>query len=149
MLSFRLLEIIHFDQGWEFESLLLCQTLDALGIKKSCKSAYKTQGDVKVERFNRSLLQLLQTCIELEDDWEHHLLWALFAHRSAVNSSTGVSPFWKTTKDAIIASSLAFDSTTYNKQHLCAKFAQLLADLVEAGLHQKAACDSHLILCLL
>ena len=44
------------------------------------------------------------------------------------------------------SSSLAFDSTTYNK-HLCAKFAQpqdfVHANLVEAGLHQKTGYDSH------
>ena len=126
------------------------QTLEAFGIKKSRTSVYHPQGDGMVERFNRSLLQLLQTYIEREDEWECHLSWALFAYRSAVHASTGVSPFFmmfgRQPKLPPITSSLALDSTTYNK-HLCAKFAQLLdfvhANLVEAGLHQKTGYDSH------
>ena len=95
-----------------------------------------------VERFNRSLLQMLRTYVERE--------WALFAYRSAVHSSTGVSPFvmmfGRQPKLPSFTSSLAFDSTTY-KKHLCAKFAQLQdfvhANLVDAGLHQKTGYDSH------
>ena len=135
--TFGLPEIIHSDQGRAFESLLLHQTLEAL----ASRNHVHPQGDGMVER---SLLQMLRTCVEFEDDWERHLKWALFAYRSVVDSSTGVSPFvmmfGRQPKLPSFTSSVAFDSTTYNK-HLCAKFAQLQdfvhANLVEAGLHQK------------
>ena len=48
-------EILHSDQGRNFESAILKQTLDAFGIDKSCTTAYHPQGDGLVERFNRSL----------------------------------------------------------------------------------------------
>ena len=78
--TFGLPEMIHSDQGQAFESLLLHQTLEAFGIKKSRTLAYHPQGDGMVERFNRSLLQMLRTYAEREDDWECHLKWALFAY---------------------------------------------------------------------
>ena len=51
--------IPHSDQGRNFESAILRQTLDAFGVMKSRTTAYHSQGDGMVERFNRSLLQML------------------------------------------------------------------------------------------
>ena len=52
-------EVFHLDQGRNFESSILAQTLEAFGVRKSQTTAYHPQGDGMVERFNRSLLQLL------------------------------------------------------------------------------------------
>ena len=46
-----------------------------------------------VERFNRSLLQLLRTYVEKREEWEKYLPLALFAYRTVVHSSTGVTLF--------------------------------------------------------
>ena len=51
-------------QGQNFESTILRQTLNAFGIVKSHTTAYHPQGDGMVERFNRSLLQLLRSYVE-------------------------------------------------------------------------------------
>ena len=93
--TFGLPDIIHSDQGHAFESLLLRHTLDTFGVKKSRMTAYHPQGDEMEEQFNRSLLQLLRTYVEKEDDWESHLCLALFACRTAVHSSKGVLPLVK------------------------------------------------------
>ena len=45
--------IVHSDQGQNFESTLLKQTLSAFGIHKSHTTPYHPQGDGMVERFNR------------------------------------------------------------------------------------------------
>ena len=52
-------EIIHSDQGRNFESTIFQQTMAAFGVKKSRTTAYHPQGDGMVERFNRTLLHLL------------------------------------------------------------------------------------------
>ena len=52
-------DILHSDQGRNFESTILAQTLQAFGVTKSRTTAYHPQGDGMVERFNRSLLQPL------------------------------------------------------------------------------------------
>ena len=84
-------QILHSDQGQNFESAVFKQTLDAFGIQKSRTIAYYPQGDGLVERCNRSLLQLLRTYVDKEYDWEQHLPLALYAYRTAVHTSTGVS----------------------------------------------------------
>ena len=52
-------QVLHSDQGTNFESTILKQTLQTYGVTKSRTTAYHPQGDGMAERFNRSLLQLL------------------------------------------------------------------------------------------
>jgi len=75
---------VHSDQGRN----LLKQTLEAFGTTKTRTTAYHPQGDGMVEQFNRSLLQLLQTYVEEESDWERFLPLLLLAYRTSVHSST-------------------------------------------------------------
>ena len=138
-------EIVHSDQGQNFESTILKQTLDAFGISKSHTTAYHPEEDGLVERFNRTLLQLLRTYVEQESEWEEHLPLALYAYRIAVHTTTGVSPyvlmFGRQPKLSVFDSPHAFDSTTY-QFHLCTKLAKL-KDIVESNLVSSAADQKH------
>ena len=129
-------DIIHSDQGRNFESALLKQSLDAFGISKSHTTAYHPEGDGMVERFNRSLLQLLRTYVDTESDWEKHLPLALYAYRTAIHASTGVSPhnlmFGREPHSAVFQPSCGFEPTSY-QFHLRDKLAKL-QDLVESNL---------------
>ena len=81
--NFGMPEILHSDQGRNFESTLFHQVLEAFGIHKCRTTAYHPQGDGMVERFNRSLLQLLRCYVDTEDDWERYLPLVLYAYRTA------------------------------------------------------------------
>ena len=141
-------DIVHSDQGQNFESTVLKQTLDAFGILKSHTTAYHPQGDGLVERFNRSLLQLLRVYIDKHSDWEQHLPLALYAYRTAIHSSTGVSPhmlmFGREPRSAMFDSSHTFDPSSY-QHYLRAKLSQLQdfveSNLVMAGDKQKTYYD--------
>jgi hypothetical protein len=91
--EFGVPSIVYSDQGRNFESTILRQTLDAFGVGKSHTTAYHPQGDGMVERMNRSLLQLLRSYVETQDEWERYLPLGLFAYRTAVHAMIGVSPF--------------------------------------------------------
>ena len=91
--SFGVPDVLHSDQGRNFESHLFHQVLSAFGIQKSHTTAYHPQGDGMVERFNRSLLQLLRCYTDTEDDWEEFLPMIMYAYRTAKHSSTNLSPF--------------------------------------------------------
>ena len=142
--------ILHSDQGRNFESSILAQTLDAFGVHKSRTTAYHPEGDGMVERFNRSLLQLLRTYVDTQDDWERYLPLVLYAYRTSVHSSTGASPFLlmygRNPSSTPFSKSTAFDSLSY-PAHLRAKLAEL-RDFVETNLaaaarNQKQAYDQH------
>ena len=133
-------EIVHSDQGRNFESSVVQSTLDAFGVVKSRTTPYHPQGDGMVERFNRSLLQLLRTYVERQEDWEQHLPLALYAYRTATHTSTGVSPFQlmygRHPKPNIITPARGYEATSYQAV-LQAKMAEL-QDLVEAHVAESA-----------
>ena len=86
-------EISHSDQGRNFESTILLQTLEVFGVNKSHTTTYHPAGDGLVERFNRSVLQMLRAYVQRHNDWEQYLPLVLYVYRTAVHSSTGVTPF--------------------------------------------------------
>ena len=85
--------LLQSDQGRNFESTILAQTLDAFDIRKSHTTPYHPQGDGIVERFNRTLLQLLRTYVTSQNDWETYLPYVLYTYRTSQHSSTGVLLF--------------------------------------------------------
>ena len=93
-----------------------------------------------VERFNRTLLQLLRTYTETQDEWERYLPFVLFAYRTAVHTSTGVSPFelmfGRSPVQNPFPALTAYDAVSYQSQ-LRTKLAHL-SDFVETHLAQAA-----------
>eukprot|EP00731_Ephydatia_muelleri_P010889 Em0005g1475a len=134
-------EIVHSDQGRNFESSIVQSTLDAFGVKKSHTTPYHPQGDGMVERFNRSLLQLLRTYVERQEDWEQNLPLALYAYRTATHTSTGVSPFMlmygRHHQSNMLTPPRGYEATSYQAV-LQAKMAEL-QDLVEAHIAESAS----------
>ena len=113
-------DILHSDQGKNFESTILRQTLDAFGMTKSRTTAYHPAGDGLVERFNRSLLQMLRAYVLHQNDWEEYLPLVLYAYRTAIHTSTGVSPFefmfGRNAHKPPLPSKVAHDVTSYQHQ---------------------------------
>ena len=134
-------DIVHSDQGRNFESMLLKQSLDAFGISKTHTTAYHPEGDGMVERFNRSLLQLLRTYVDTESDWEKHLLLVLYAYRTATHASTDVSPhilmFGRQPHSAVFEAPCGFEPMSY-QFHLRDKLVKL-RDFVESQLIMSSA----------
>ena len=143
-------DILHSDQGTNFESTIFQQTLEAFGINKRRTTAYHPQCDGMVERVNRSLLQLLRAYVEKDYEWERYLPLVLYAYRTAVHTSTRVSPFalmfGREPRSTDLSPPVAFDTNSY-QGYLQAKLAELQdfveANTVQAGAAQKIAFDSH------
>ena len=138
--EYGLPDIIHLDQRHNFESSILRQTLEAFGVAKSRTTAYHPQGDGMAERFNRSLLQRLHAYVQDQADWECHLPLVLYAYRTAVHTSTGVSPFelmyGRSPEKSPFPTSTAYDPSSYQSQ-LQARLAKL-RDFVETHLTEAA-----------
>ena len=82
------------DQGSEFDSQVLKQLCNSLGIVKKRSSPYHPQGNGAVERVNRSLkAMLLSYPEEKRDQWDTLIPLCLWAYRAAQHESTGYSPF--------------------------------------------------------
>lgn len=86
---------LHSDQGRQFESQLLSEVCRILHIHKSRTTPYHPQSDGMIERFNRTLLDMLATTVkENPTNWESHLRQVCLAYNTTVHSTTGFTPFY-------------------------------------------------------
>ena len=86
---------IHSDQGANFESKLIQSLCSLTGMKKTRTTPYHPMGNGMVERFNRTLLNMLGTLEESQKlDWKSHVSTMTHAYNAAVHDSTGFSPFF-------------------------------------------------------
>ncbi|PIK62874.1 hypothetical protein BSL78_00208 [Apostichopus japonicus] len=86
-------QIIHSDQGSNFESELFGELCKCLGIHKTRTTAYRPQSDGLVERFNRTLEQMISVYVhENQRDWDVHIPILLMAYRSSLQETTRFTP---------------------------------------------------------
>ena len=88
-------EQLHSDQGRNFESEVISEVCKLLGVVKSRTTPYHTQSDCLVERFNRTLMDMLATAVrERPFQWESHLRRLCLAYNTSIHPTTGYSPFF-------------------------------------------------------
>ena len=88
-------EQLHSDQGSQFESDLIAEVCKILNIRKSRTTPYHPQCDGLIERFNRTLLDMLATtCKDHPFDWEDHIRKVCMAYNTSTQSTTGYTPFF-------------------------------------------------------
>lgn len=86
---------IHSDQGRDFESRLIKELLQLLGIKKSRTTPHHPQGDPQPERFNRTLLSMLSTLNPCQKQkWSQHISLLVHAYNCTRSDATGYSPYY-------------------------------------------------------
>ena len=92
---FGIPEHLHTDQGRNFEAeIIIKEICKLLDIKKIWTSPYHPQSDRMIERFNRTLLNMLSTALEKNcNDWDLRLPMLMLAYRTSVQETTGVTPF--------------------------------------------------------
>ena len=84
---------IHSDQGAQFESNLFKSLCKLIGIDKTRTTPYHPQSDGLVERFNRTLEDMLSKVVdENHKNWDDCLPIPMMTYRSTIHESTGESP---------------------------------------------------------
>ena len=84
---------IHTDQGREFESILISELCKLLRIRKTRTTPYNPKSDGLVERFNRTVQQMLKTLVnDARNDWDDHLPYVMMAYRASIQESTNCTP---------------------------------------------------------
>ena len=87
-------ERVHSDQGGEFAGAAFEALLRASRIKHSYTTAYHPQGDGVVERFNRTIVDILSTlCGPTKSCWPDFVAGACVAYNASTHSATGHTPF--------------------------------------------------------
>ena len=84
---------VHTDQGRNFESALFQSVCKILGCSKTRTTAFHPQSDGMVERFNRTLEDLMaKTVADHQKDWDDCLPLVMMAYRSSQHEATGYAP---------------------------------------------------------
>ena len=88
-------DVLHSDQGRNFESAVIQQLCKLLNIRKTRTSPYHPSGNGQCERYNKTLIEMISMQLERDDqtDWDQWIPMMLFAYHSTVHSSTGYTPF--------------------------------------------------------
>ncbi len=87
--------VLHSDKGANFESKLIKNLCRITGIKKLRTTPYHPMGNGMVERFNKTLLNMLGTLADdNKSDWKSHVSTLTHAYNAAVHDSTCFSPYY-------------------------------------------------------
>eukprot|EP00731_Ephydatia_muelleri_P025294 Em0017g377a len=85
---------LHTDQGRSFESSLIKELCQLMGIVKTRTTPYHPQSDGMIERFNRTLLSMLRmAAVDDESNWDLKLPCLMLAYRTSVHEATKHTPF--------------------------------------------------------
>uniref|UniRef100_A0A3P8S1N8 Integrase catalytic domain-containing protein n=1 Tax=Amphiprion percula TaxID=161767 RepID=A0A3P8S1N8_AMPPE len=88
-------EVLHSDQGRQFEAEVVQTLCRLLGIKKTRTTAYNPKSDGMVERHNRTLIdQLAKMLLSHEGEWDGFVKQVAFAYNSSPHASTKFTPFY-------------------------------------------------------
>ena len=91
---FGLPVVLHSDQGANFESTLMHEVCDVMGITTTRTTAYHPQCDGQVERQNRTLQDMLAAfCTKHDNDWDLWIDAAVFAYNTSRQESLQTSPY--------------------------------------------------------
>ena len=86
---------LHSDQGANFESRVIKSLCRLTGIKKTRTTPYHPMGNGMVERFNRTLLNMMGTLTDKQkSDWKAFVPTLCHAYNAARHDSTGQVPFY-------------------------------------------------------
>lgn len=86
--------VLHSDQGRNFESTLLHELCNVMGITKTRTTSYHPQCDGQAERQNRTLQAMLNAFTSSrQHDWDLWLDSVTFAYNTSRHESLGTSPY--------------------------------------------------------
>ena len=94
IMKFGAPDVIHTDQGSNFNSELMHDICRIFMIEKTRTSPYHPQGNGKVERFNGVIADTLSNyCAEEPQEWDVYLPYITFVYNTTVHRTIGATPY--------------------------------------------------------
>lgn len=120
------------DQGTHFVNEMVEAMCTRLGVKHRLSTAYHPQTNGLVERFNRTLCEILaKYCDEYQQEWDIFIPSALFAYRTMRQNTTRYEPFYLTYgRDAILPIELVMSEGIVDTSDFEAMYFKRLNQLI-------------------
>ena len=83
---------IHTDQGAEFESQLMKELMNLLGIEKCRTVAFKPSSDGLIERYNKTIVDCISMVRQETNHWDLVVGKCVSAYNSTIHATTGFTP---------------------------------------------------------
>ena len=94
IIKFGAPDVIHTDQGSNFNSELMHDNCRIFMIEKTRTTPYHPQGNGQVERFNRVIADTLSKyCAEKPQEWDVYLPYITFVYNTTVHRTIGATPY--------------------------------------------------------
>ena len=94
IMKFGAPDVIHTDQGTNFNSELMHDICRIFMIDKTKTTPYHPQGNGQVERFNRVIADTLSKyCSEKPHEWDLYLPYVTFVYNTTVHRTIGATPY--------------------------------------------------------
>ena len=134
---------LHSDQGPDFESRLFQEICNLLGIKKTRTCGYRPQSDGLVERFNRSLQDMLAKLVnDFRNDWDNILQYVLCAYRATPQQSTNFTPnMLMLGREALLPVDLVYGYSVSDKRTCPVEYVEWVRQAMEEAFKR---CRQHL-----
>ena len=88
---------LHSDKGKQFENKVVKELNQTFGIRKTRTSPYHPQSDGQVERFNRTVKNMVAKHMSNSGhQWDDQIQQLALAYNTSVHTSTGFTPFFLT-----------------------------------------------------
>ena len=126
---------LHSDQGPEFMFELMTELCELLEVHRTRTTPYCPQSDGLVERFDRTLIDMLSKfCNEKQDDWDQHLPCLMCAYRSSVNESTGCTlNLLVLGRETALPVDLMYLSTQYQRYRCHGEYVEWIKQALQDG----------------
>ena len=154
IVHYGLPEKILLDQRWNFESQLVADLCELMGMQKIWTSPYHPQTNGQCERFNSTLINMLGMLpMEKKLDWKNHIGMLVHAYNCTQNSTTGFSPYYlmfRRWPHLLVDITLGFAPCTITepnaskffwKSRECTRWAQRKAEAFQAKDAQRHKCN--------
>lgn len=130
---------LHCDQGPNFESKLFKDVCSLLGISKTRTTPYHPQSDGMVERFNRTLQDMLAKLVnDNRSNWDEILDYVMAAYRATPHDSTGLTPnMMMLGRESHLPVDLVFGYEGSDERHCPVEYVEWLRDAL-ASSHKRA-----------
>ena len=85
----------HCDMGAKFQSKVIRKLCDIAEINKTRTTPHQSMGNGMMERFNKTLLNMMATLVDTKkSDWKAHVFTLKHAYNAAEHDSTGFAPYY-------------------------------------------------------